>query len=57
MRNVAPFVVTLVALATGLTTWGCRGDSAPCDELTGTEAEEWNPRLRGDVEAALPSRQ
>lgn len=56
MRNVAPLVVTLVALATGLTTWSCRGDAAPCGELTGTEAEGWNPRLRGDVEAALEAR-
>lgn len=56
MRNVTPLVVTLVALAIGLTTWSCRGDSAPCGELTGTEAEEWNPRLRGDVEAALEAR-
>lgn len=53
MRNVARLMATMVALATGLTAWSCRGDSLPCGELTGTDVEEWHPRLRGDVEAAL----
>ena len=58
MRNVARLMATTVALATGLTAWSCRGDSLPCGELTGTDVEEWHPRLRGEVEAALgPRRQ
>ncbi len=57
MNNVAPLVATLVALASGMTTTACQSSSTPCDELSGTDAEEWNPRLRGDVEAALPARQ
>ena len=56
MKYLAPLMVTMVALATGLTTWSCQGDSPPCGELSGTDAEEWNPGLRGDVEAALESR-
>ena len=39
-------MATMVALATGLTAWSCRGDSLPCGELTGTDVEEWHPRLR-----------
>lgn len=31
--------------------------SSPCGELSGTDAVKWNPKLRGEVEAALPSRQ
>ncbi len=58
MRNVARLMATMVALATGLTAWSCRGDSLSCGELTGTDVEEWHPRLRGEVEAALgPRRQ
>ncbi|MYA09431.1 MAG: tetratricopeptide repeat protein [Holophagales bacterium] len=57
MKNVARPIVTTVALATALTTWSCQGDPLPCGELSGTDVEEWSPRLRGDVEAALPSRQ
>lgn len=56
MRNVAPLMVTLVTLATGSATWSCQGNSTPCGELTGTDMDEWNPRLRGDVEAALEPR-
>lgn len=38
-------------------TVNCQKVSDPCDELSGSDAEEWNPRVRGDVEAALPARQ
>ena len=56
MQKVAPLMVTIIALATGLTTWSCRGDSAPCGELSGADTEEWTPRLRGEVEATLEPR-
>lgn len=56
MKNVASLMVTMVALPTGLTTWSCQGEAAPCGELSGTHAEEWEPGLRGDVEAALEPR-
>ena len=46
-----------VAFAAGVAAWSCQGDLTPCVELTGTAADEWSPRLRDDVEAALPARQ
>ncbi len=57
MKRVAPHMVLIVVLATGMTTFACQSSSTPCDELSGTDAEGWNPRLRGDVEAALTPRQ
>lgn len=56
MRNVAPLVVTIVVSATAMTTWSCQGGSTPCGEMTGTEMEEWSPKLRGEVEATLEPR-
>ena len=56
MKDVAPLVATIVAFSSGMTTSACQSSSTPCDELSGTAAEEWSPRLRGDVEAALPAR-
>ena len=57
MKNVAPLVVTIVTFVSPLATSSGQSDSPPCDQLSGTEAEGWSPRLRGDVEAALPARQ
>ena len=57
MKNAAPLVATIVACVSGMTTSACQSGSTPCNGLSGTDAEEWNPRLRGDVEAALPARQ
>ncbi len=56
MKYLAPLMVTMVALATGLTTWSYQGDSPSCGELSDTDVEQWNPRLRADVEAALGAR-
>ena len=57
MKNAAPLAAAIVALAASMTTFGCQNSSSPCSELSGTDAVEWSPRLRGDVEAALPLRQ
>ena len=57
MKKVAPLVVTIVAFVSPMTTASGQSGSTPCGELSGIDAEEWNPRLRGDVEAALPARQ
>ena len=58
MKSPTRLALTIVALVAGMATWSCEDEPAPCGELSGTGAEEWNPRLRGDVEAALgPRRQ
>lgn len=55
-KQVAQTTAILVSvLCVG--TVNCQKVSDPCDQLSGTDAEEWNPRVRGDVEAALPARQ
>ena len=56
MRKVAPLVVMIVVSVSGMTTSACQSSSTSCDELSGTDADEWYPRLRRDVEAALPPR-
>ena len=57
MKNAAPLVLAITALVAGTTTSSCQSVSPPCGELSGTDAVEWSPRLRGEVEAALPARQ
>jgi len=56
MKSPAPLVVTIVVALAGISNLGCQAEAPPCGEPSGTDVEEWHPRLRGDVEAALPSR-
>ena len=55
-KQVAQTTAILVSVLC-VTTMACRLDSTPCGELSGIDAEEWSPRLRGDVEAVQPARQ
>ena len=56
MRKPNFITAVIVSSVVSIAAWSCQADSPPCGELSGTDAEVWNPRLRGDVEAALEPR-